>query len=127
MGHGRPCTSILLLRDPLQRMLSAFNYFCAACAEVRTVCKGRVAGLPCPNASLMTWARAAAAGRGGVVGAGYPTELLRKRELRALRERAEALVAFGGISVWRTAEAMGHAQLPAQASQQLASWLSDMA
>ena len=48
-------------------------------------------------------------------------------ELRTMRERAEALVAFGGLSVWRTADAMGHAQMPAAASQQLASWLSEMA
>ena len=50
-------------------------------------------------------------------------------ELRALRERAEALVAFGSISVWRAAEALGGgaAQMPAAASQQLATWLSDMA
>ena len=37
--------------------------------------------------------------------------------------RAEALVAFGGISAY----AMGHVQMPPAASQQLASWLSDMA
>ena len=48
-------------------------------------------------------------------------------ELRALRERGEALVAFGGISVWRTGDAMGQAQMPPQTSQQLATWLSEMA
>jgi hypothetical protein len=48
-------------------------------------------------------------------------------ELRELRERAEALVAFGGMSVWWSTDTMGHTQLPPIASQQLASWLSDMA
>ena len=46
-------------------------------------------------------------------------------ELRALRERAEALVAFGRISIWQSE--MGNAQMPLAATQQLASWLSDMA
>lgn len=48
-------------------------------------------------------------------------------ELRTLRERGEALMSFGGLSAWRAGDAMGLAQLPAAASQQLAAWLSEMA
>ena len=67
--------------------------------------------------ALRRGAAPAAAGAGGAAG-----------ELRLLRERAEALVNFGGISVWRDDHSVGHfASLPTAASQQLASWLADMA
>jgi len=72
-------------------------------------------------------ARSAALADGGHVGGLVGGAIGAMSELRTLRERGEALVAFGGISVWRTADAVGNAQMPAAASQQLASWLSDMA
>ena len=64
--------------------------------------------------------------RGGMLGHGG-VAMGADAELRSLRERAEALVAFAGLSGWRGGDAMGLGQMPAAVSQQLASWLSEMA
>lgn len=48
-------------------------------------------------------------------------------EVRALRSRAEAIVAFSNMAVWAAAEASGEMHMPAATLQRLASWLADMA
>jgi len=48
-------------------------------------------------------------------------------ELHKLRLQAEALVAFAGLSLWISAEALGQLQLTSATSQRIASWLADMA
>lgn len=46
--HGsRPCRYILLLRDPIDRLISSYNFFCVACQEDGREC--RQAGLDNPN------------------------------------------------------------------------------
>jgi len=75
--HGsRPCRYILLLRDPIDRLISSYNFFCVACQEDGRECrqagldnptcnqagldhpKCRPSDLDCPRVSLIEYALA---------------------------------------------------------------------
>ena len=47
-------------------------------------------------------------------------------ELQCLRERAEALVAFGGMPGWRLGDSLEPLRMAPVAAQQLAGWLAEM-
>ena len=59
--HGRACEYIAVLREPISRMISSYNYFCVACMEGRH-CPNEdersIHGYTCPAMSLVDYARA---------------------------------------------------------------------
>lgn len=56
----KPCTYFTLLRDPVARLKSSYDYFCRSCAEQGRYCKNSLmesrSGLRCPNMSLVDFA-----------------------------------------------------------------------
>ena len=57
----RPCTYFTLLRHPVARLKSAFDYFCRSCAENGRYCNNAAnlvsrSGERCPNMSLLNFA-----------------------------------------------------------------------
>ncbi|KAJ8601161.1 hypothetical protein CTAYLR_008281 [Chrysophaeum taylorii] len=56
--NRRPCDYFTLLRDPLDRLVSAYNYFCRDCEEEGRQCGGVEAPnyLTCPNMTLAAYA-----------------------------------------------------------------------
>jgi len=56
-GHGRACKYLLVLREPVARLVSSYNYFCVSCMEGRA-CKGGGARRgTCPFLSLLAYAQ----------------------------------------------------------------------
>lgn len=59
-GHGRVCEYVVVLRDPIERLVSAYNYFCLGCFEGRQCAGGNEASVEpydCPGGSLVEYAR----------------------------------------------------------------------
>lgn len=70
LGGARPCREMTLLRDPIDRLISEYSYFCQSCSEHRLRCKlhpgekedwekhhhGQPMPALCPNVSLIEWA-----------------------------------------------------------------------
>jgi hypothetical protein len=54
----RPCKYFTVLRDPIDRILSAYSYFCQGCAEGGRQCRGYQdpKHLICPNMTLFEYA-----------------------------------------------------------------------
>lgn len=53
----RPCRYVTVLREPLGRLLSAFNYFCASCMDGNFLCHEHgYPGFTCPNMTLRAFA-----------------------------------------------------------------------
>ena len=50
----RPCRYLVVLREPLARMVSSYNYYCASCADGNAFCPRD--SLPCPNMTLLDFA-----------------------------------------------------------------------
>ena len=50
---SRSCQYIVIMRDPLDRLISAYNFFCVACHEDGRECTG----FGCPQLSLVEYAR----------------------------------------------------------------------
>lgn len=71
LGGARPCREMTLLRDPIDRLISEYSYFCQSCSEQRLRCKlhsgeqedwekhhpGQPMPPLCPNISLIEWAK----------------------------------------------------------------------
>ena len=54
VNKSRPCKYIVLMRDPLDRLISAYNFFCVACHERGRQCGP---GFGCPHLSLVEYAQ----------------------------------------------------------------------
>ena len=59
-GLSRRCTYFTLLREPLARLKSSYDYFCKSCAEGSRYCKNPLlagrSGVACPKMSLLDFA-----------------------------------------------------------------------
>ena len=57
----RPCSYVMVLRNPVSRAVSAYNYFCVSCADGNVFCPAqRRPNLPwpgCPNLNLTSYVR----------------------------------------------------------------------
>mmetsp|Transcript_991 Transcript_991/g.2491 ORF Transcript_991/g.2491 Transcript_991/m.2491 type:complete len:357 (-) Transcript_991:188-1258(-) len=59
----RPCRYFTIMREPISRLVSEYNYFCLACKEFDRFCQhqrgggGRQMTNICPNISIVEWAR----------------------------------------------------------------------
>lgn len=54
VGSKRPCRYMTLLREPIDRTISAYNYWCRDCKDSHLFCKK---GWSCPDMSIVEWAR----------------------------------------------------------------------
>lgn len=71
LDDSRPCKYMTLLREPIDRLISEYGYFCQSCAEHRLRCKlhpgekedweehhpGEHIPTLCPNISIIEWAK----------------------------------------------------------------------
>ena len=82
VGAGRTCRYFTVLREPLERMVSSYNYFCVGCADNNAHCsrrfnhdssrgldQGRKRAIVCPNMTLLEYARVAV---DRISGSGWP-------------------------------------------------------
>lgn len=53
----RPCIHIVQLREPIGRMVSAYNYYCKDCEENRKYCGKMFHPATCPNMSIVEFTR----------------------------------------------------------------------
>ena len=56
VGGNSRCRYFTLLREPLARRLSEYNYYCRGCAEFSMYC-GRMANTSCPHLGFVEWVR----------------------------------------------------------------------
>jgi len=58
LAPGRRCQYLTTLREPGNRTVSEYNYFCRNCANT-TGCRDKCCSMnpPCPNISFLEWAR----------------------------------------------------------------------
>jgi hypothetical protein len=110
--HGRPCSYVTVLREPIARYLSAYNYMCVACADNNANCPAEPRpDSICPRLNVTSFIehhvqkpRAGvpsyiyAFGRGTSPGERLPTALARLRQTTAMA--LEGLAAPDG-SGWR--------------------------
>ena len=57
MHVARRCSYFTVLREPVERLISEYNYFCLRCSERRKFC-GRLANTSCPRMKFLDWAAA---------------------------------------------------------------------
>eukprot|EP00931_Biecheleriopsis_adriatica_P047193 TRINITY_DN27179_c0_g2_i1.p1 TRINITY_DN27179_c0_g2~~TRINITY_DN27179_c0_g2_i1.p1 ORF type:complete len:298 (-),score=4.08 TRINITY_DN27179_c0_g2_i1:289-1122(-) len=58
--RGKRCAYTTVLREPVARMISSWEYWCLACKERDRFCGrklGNASGVTCPHMSLVSWAR----------------------------------------------------------------------
>jgi len=57
----RPCRYFTIMREPMERLISEYNYYCLDCEEAELFCRhqggGRMMPKICPNVSIVEWAR----------------------------------------------------------------------
>ena len=53
---ARPCRYFVVLREPVARVVSAYNYFCLRCSESAKFC-AKNSGTNCPRESFWNWTR----------------------------------------------------------------------
>jgi len=76
---GRPCRYLVILREPIERLISEYQYFCKECREGAKFC-GAEANTGCPKLSFLDWAKSHANqfthhfSRAHVTGAAYYDE-----------------------------------------------------
>eukprot|EP00928_Gymnodinium_smaydae_P002453 TRINITY_DN10873_c0_g1_i1.p1 TRINITY_DN10873_c0_g1~~TRINITY_DN10873_c0_g1_i1.p1 ORF type:complete len:305 (+),score=30.73 TRINITY_DN10873_c0_g1_i1:83-997(+) len=52
-----PCKYIVMLREPVDRLVSAYNYFCRGCQDDRKYCGHQFTPASCPNQTIVEFAR----------------------------------------------------------------------